>query len=972
MDWEKYKQTILSSIDFKAFYTNELGEENVENVSNVEIRALCPFHNDSKPSFSVNIEKGIYFCHTFDCHAKGNIFTFIMRRYNKTYEETLFILGDSLGIQRPRSKKPERPPIDLSLVATYHKQLMNNALTIKKVIMSKCGWSDNTLEKHQIGWDSQSQRATIPIYDEYGVLVNIRKYKWDAKRSEDKMVSHADDEGNVYGEVRIFGIEDIIFNDTSIWCAGEKDRIQLKQQGFAAATVTSGEGTFKAEWVPLFKGKTVYICLDNDDTGIKASLSVAEKIYKVAKVHIVQLPQEVGDRGDVTDYFVTLGYTAEDFKALLERTPRYKDNSNQTEDTQEATEVHLSEASLSKYVGQKIKIPVLISGKDTAPYIIPKHVKVKCELSDGKKCQNCDMALTAGEKELIFSPRDPEILLMIDCSSNTQNEVIKHKAEAPKGCNSPKIEILDNFNIEEVRLIPQAEVTVDFISEKDYAVRKGFYIGHGIKTNQRYQLIGYTFPDPRTQYVAHIFDQAIPAQDTIANFEVDDSIIEQLKIFQVIGNQTIRNKFEEIHRDLERNIYKIWGRFIPAVAIDLIYHTVISFYFQGQLVRKGWAELLILGDSGQGKSTLIERLMSHYQVGEFLNGESSGRTGLVYNLQETQKRWFLSWGKIPLNDRRLLAIDEASGISEDDIALMSDVRSSGVAKVNKVITAETNARTRLIFLSNPRNGYQLNTFNNGIEAVKGLFGKNEDVRRLDLVVAVASGDVSDTIVNSRMDEFTPVPHKYTKDLCKNLVLWAWSRKPEDVRFGPGTEERILQRAVEMAKKYSSKIPLVEPADQRLKIARLSVAAAVRVFSTTDGNDVLVTPEHVDFVVELMMESYDHRNLSYDLFSMQAKKDSEFTVDELVELRKSFGQFTNCNDLAELLMEYRAFRKSELQAQMDYDKDEINKLVRWMTKNRIIENRPTGFYKKPAGIQFLRYIKDNQIEEFDPNAEDAPF
>lgn len=972
MNWESYKEEILKRLEYKAFYSNEFSEQDTETLTPTELRVRCCFHDDNKPSLSINIDKGYYFCH--GCKAKGNIFSYIMKRYDKTYQETCFILGDSLGIPRPRNTKPERTPIDVSLAAQFHKQLMTQALNIKSIIQTKCGWSDETLTKYQIGWNTEKQRVTIPIYDEYGVLVNFRMYRWDAKKSEDKMMSWADPETHqLYGEARIYGIEDL-HNDEDyvIWCAGEKDRLQLKQQGFNACTVTSGEGLFKNDWAVLFKGKRTYICLDNDETGRTAAVSVAEKMYKLTDTYIVNLPEEVGEKGDVTDYFLNLGKTQDDYRALMMAAKKYKDTGKQSDGEEEIFDLHLSEASLSKYSGKKVRVPVLISGKDTAPYIVPKQVNVKCSLSEGKKCKTCQLALSAGEVEVLFSPRDPDILQMVDVSKSTQNDIIKIKAGVAKGCDAITTSILDHLNLEEVRLIPQAENTQEIISDRDYAVRRAYYVGHGIKTNQRYGITGYTFPDPRNQYVTHIFEEAIPAQDSISAFEVDANIIEQLRIFQCGKDQTVAEKFGEIHRDLERNVTRIWGRDLPTTAIDLIYHTVLSFYFQEQFVRKGWAELLILGDSGQGKSTLLERMMGHYGVGEFLNGESAGRTGLVYNLQENQKRWFLSWGKIPLNDRRLLAIDEFSGVSEEDIALMSDVRSSGVARVTKVISAETNARTRLIFLSNSRNGRQLNTFNNGIEAVSGLFGKNEDVRRLDLVVAVASGDVDNSVINRKYSTFTEVPHQYTALLCKNLVLWAWSRKPDNIKFADGTEDRILESAVEIAKKYSSKIPLVEGADQRLKIARLAIAAAIRVFSTEDGHNVLVKPEHVDFVVKIMNDSYSHKNLSYDLFSKQAMKDGDLDPAKLTKLGQEYAMFTEANQMAELLLEYKYFRKSELQTQMDYDKDEINKLLKWMTKNNMIENTSGGFRKKPAGIQFFRFIRENPVDDFDPEDPDAKF
>ena len=71
--------------------------------------------------------------------------------------------------------------------------------------------------------------------------------------------------------------------------------------------------------------------------------------------------------------------------------------------------------------------------------------------------------------------------------------------------------------------------------------------------------------------------------------------------------------------------------------------------------------------------------MKHYQLGEFVTGENTSFAGLIGGMQQNQKRWFVSWGKIPLNDRRLVILDEASGLSKRDISNMSGVRSSGIA-----------------------------------------------------------------------------------------------------------------------------------------------------------------------------------------------------------------------------------------------------------------------------------------------------
>ena len=64
---------------------------------------LCPFHNESTPSFSVNEEGGFFHC--FGCGAGGNVFTFLTRIEGLSFPEAVRRLAVKAGVALPQSAK---------------------------------------------------------------------------------------------------------------------------------------------------------------------------------------------------------------------------------------------------------------------------------------------------------------------------------------------------------------------------------------------------------------------------------------------------------------------------------------------------------------------------------------------------------------------------------------------------------------------------------------------------------------------------------------------------------------------------------------------------------------------------------------------------------------------------------------------------------------------------------------------------
>jgi len=285
---------------------------------------------------------------------------------------------------------------------------------------------------------------------------------------------------------------------------------------------------------------------------------------------------------------------------------------------------------------------------------------------------------------------------------------------------------------------------------------------------------------------------------------------------------------------------------------------------------------------------------------------------------------------------------------------MSDIRSTGIAEITKIRTERASARTRLLMMSNTRDGQPLGAYNTGVEAIRSVFSHAEDIRRLEFAICVATGEVTTDELNKEPEVREP---RFSSDACRNLILWAWSRTPEDICFQSGVEEMILKEAVSLSERYSASIPLVEPADMRLKLARLSVSCACRCFSCDSEGKVVVLPEHVDFVAKFLKSCYDSPYMAYDLYSGRAEKESVFGDGEFERALKEFSSFSNWRECADVLASIgNPFRGYELGEQLGIDTWDVREIVHFLSKYRMIQTLPAGYRKLAKLNSFLRVTK----------------
>ena len=68
--------------------------------------ARCPFHKETKPSFSVNPAKEIFYC--FGCQKGGSVFNFIMEIERVTFPEAIKIVAEKSGVPLPKMVEDSR------------------------------------------------------------------------------------------------------------------------------------------------------------------------------------------------------------------------------------------------------------------------------------------------------------------------------------------------------------------------------------------------------------------------------------------------------------------------------------------------------------------------------------------------------------------------------------------------------------------------------------------------------------------------------------------------------------------------------------------------------------------------------------------------------------------------------------------------------------------------------------------------
>jgi DNA primase len=202
--------------------------------------------------------------------------------------------------------KPSHLHSNLELARKYHENLPER---LREYLRRQRGIPDRLIDQYRLGWNGQW--ITIPITNREGAVALFKFAKDPADESESpKMLTTPGAKAELYGWEHVLARTEQI-----IICEGEFDRLVLEAQGFEAVTSTGGAGSFRPEWAEVLgEIPQVYVCFDHDTAGQAG----AERVTRmIPRARIVRWPEEIGDGGDVTDFFVRLRRSREEFVQLL-------------------------------------------------------------------------------------------------------------------------------------------------------------------------------------------------------------------------------------------------------------------------------------------------------------------------------------------------------------------------------------------------------------------------------------------------------------------------------------------------------------------------------------------------------------------------------------------------------------------------------------------------------------------------------
>lgn len=298
-----------------------------------EFQALCPFHKEKSPSFTINDEKGFYHC--FGCAAHGDAIGFIREYEGVSYPEAIERLAAEAGLPLPQMTREEEAQdrkrntledavrlaanwfseqlktpaakeardylatrgVSAEMVATFGLGFAPNSRTALKTALVKDGMTQELLM--EAGLLARADDGTV--YDRFRgrLMFPIRSYQGKIIAFGGRILPSAQtDKSAKYlnsPETPLFKKGENLFaydiarhatkpESPLIIAEGYMDVIALHQAGFRQAVAPLGTAITEQQLKLMWRASSEpVLCLDGDRAGLSAAFRAAETALPLLK-----------------------------------------------------------------------------------------------------------------------------------------------------------------------------------------------------------------------------------------------------------------------------------------------------------------------------------------------------------------------------------------------------------------------------------------------------------------------------------------------------------------------------------------------------------------------------------------------------------------------------------------------------------------------------------------------------------------
>lgn len=820
----------------------------VDNWNNEEVKVLCPFHEDTHPSASINTYKDLFHC--WVCDIGYNEEQFIARINGISNTDAVKLLN--------KYQVQDKWEVEKGL-------LWSDQTMLTKVI--SLGFSKELIEEMKLGLikdEFGKKYLGIPIYYN-NILVDVRRYNIMKYENQPKMKSN--DNARVGWLVPYDKF--LSSNEICYLFEGEKDMLMARELGINAYTLTGGAGAVPNEYViNAFKDKDIVICYDNDDAGHKGMESIYKELKDIVKsIKYIEIGDVVKeDKEDFYDYIHKYNGNIFEFYSL----DQHHFNLKEIDSIKIST---IKDALKDSKIKKDLRSIVTVTSEFADPYSVPTVVEIEKVKDTGTKLDT----MFENEKRTWFLEKSnmQDMLELIEVNAKTVELNAKFRSYLNVPAKEPGIEIKPK----ELKTIFKSIIT-----DKDYdgsGVSLDIYSFEKLNVGSQYVIDYKIYPHPtkNQKLIAVAFNVKLINDSN--NYKINK---EKLSVFKSDGN--IKERLDRLYESAKHHIakhlnYNIW------LMSDLVFNSILDFNYGEPM--KGALDVFFLGDTQVGKSETTSKMVELYNFGHFLSLKTSTTVGLIGGSNKVDGAFCNTIGAIPRQHKRLAILEEFSGARPDFIKTMTDIRSSNELRISRV-SGEliVPCKLRMITISNPINDENgnprfLNTFPNGVMPLMELIKSAEDVARYDGFLLIPK-------VENRFNPFAYqlTGEKIPKECYEEKAKWVVTRGIDNVKFADGVESYIWEKAEELNKLFECNFPLFGTTTSK-KLARFCVALASLVMEVDESyENIIVTKEIVDFIVEYLISIYTSPTFKLREYALDYRSYSEYTDKDVKNLQSLYA------------------------------------------------------------------------------------